>query len=85
MKRMFGILGPMVFLIVTLCSGVIAQKPGDKKAGPARDPKTGRFIKKSAGKHAGGKMALAAKAGGKKAGPARDPKTGRFIKKGAAK
>ena len=27
-----------------------AGKPGDKKPGPARDPKTGRFIKKDGGK-----------------------------------
>lgn len=27
-----------------------AGKPGEKKAGPARDPKTGRFVKKDAGK-----------------------------------
>lgn len=27
-----------------------AAKPGEKKAGPARDPKTGRFVKKDAGK-----------------------------------
>lgn len=41
--------------------------PAKKKTMPVRDPKTGRFVKKTDAH--------------KKAGPARDPKTGRFLKK----
>ena len=51
-----------------------ATKVTGAKTGPARDPKTGRFIKKSD-----------AKTTGVAGGPARDPKTGRFIKKSDAK
>ncbi|MFZ4508774.1 MAG: hypothetical protein ACOYON_13850 [Fimbriimonas sp.] len=49
-----------------------ATKPSVAKKSPktlpARDPKTGRFVKKAAKVEA-------------KKGPARDPKTGRFVKK----
>lgn len=46
-----------------------------KKSMPMRDPKTGRFMKKT--------DATATKTHSKstKPGPARDPKTGRFLKK----
>ena len=66
-----------------------SMKMGDKKMEgkttgkkmPARDPKTGRFVKKDAmsGKK-GGSMVGAAPT---KKMPARDPKTGRFVKKDA--
>ncbi|MBS1717223.1 MAG: hypothetical protein JSS72_05785 [Armatimonadetes bacterium] len=74
-------------LALSLVPGLMAQ-------GPARDPKTGKFMKKDA-KTASKKTAkklpprdpktgrFMKKADAKmvKKGPARDPKTGRFIKK----
>ena len=51
-------------LLVTLTALVLAQQPSHKQ-GPARDPKTGRFVKTTPAPK----------------GPARDPKTGRFVKR----
>ena len=47
-----------------------AKKTATTKKMPPRDPKSGRFMKKTDA----GKMTA-------KNGPARDPKTGRFVKK----
>ena len=75
-------------LVMVLCLSVASF--GQVKKGPARDPKTGRFMKKvEAPKKAlpprdpkTGRFIKKADADKmKKAGPARDPKTGRFIKK----
>ena len=53
----------------------VKQTGTTKKTTPMRDPKTGRFVKKTS--------ASSTKVHAKttKPGPARDPKTGRFIKK----
>ena len=55
------------------------------KKTPARDPKTGRFVKKTEpAKGMSGKMSTGKMSTGKKT-PARDPKTGRFMKSGKTK
>ena len=73
LRTLFALLLVMMFLPV----GLLAQKTAGAKSGPARDPKTGRFIKKTAepGKTTTKK---------KKKLPPRDPKTGRFIKASGA-
>jgi hypothetical protein len=100
----------LVLLVVLLCVAGSAFAQAPKKAHkmtaktaskkmPARDAKTGRFIKSAKTTSKTGKKLPARdaktgrfiKSGGKKSGksakkmPARDPKTGRFIKSGGKK
>jgi len=63
----------LIVILTCLPLSLLAQGSASKNS-PARDPKTGRFIKKTS---------VSAKTGAKKKLPARDPKTGRFIKSGA--
>lgn len=63
-------------------TGTTPKKPATKKM-PARDPKTGRFVKssdKAADKGTKGGAMTGAGDKTKKKMPARDPKTGKFIK-----
>lgn len=78
MRKLF-VLFALCFLAVTTQGTVWAQKDATKKPGtakkmPARDPKTGKFVK------SGDKMGGTTKTGKKL--PPRDPKTGRFVKAG---
>src|SRR5689334_7951626 len=88
-KRNFLTIIVAALTVVSLSGGVFAQQkapatpaaPVVKKTKkmPARDPKTGKFIK--SGTAAKAPVTTVAKPKTKKALPPRDPKTGKFMKK----
>ncbi len=82
----------LVVVSLLFCMATAMAQAPKQRTLPPRDPKTGRFMKKSgSATHAmtakGGKKGTASKtgksgkAGGKRTLPPRDPKTGRFMKK----